>query len=146
MQTKDGPVAIDHDLSFPTNPPRNCASLVPTLIAVPFQVQTEDGIRVRERAVDNVFYRNYCMPPVIDREMYNVIMAIDLQNLEATYRECGLTRFEIGAAMGRARGLQAAAQWLWEQSRVIEPTRWAESQRVKNFCNDQNFYAARHYH
>ncbi|MDR1173423.1 MAG: hypothetical protein LBK24_01355 [Puniceicoccales bacterium] len=149
MLTKDGPVAIDHDLSFPTNPPRSFAYSVPDRIVAIFQgldpANSSQMISI-ERAVDDRSRRNYCMPPVIDRGMYDVIIAIDLGKLETMYQECGLTRHEIGAAMARAQGLKAAAQWLMVQGRVIEPNRWAESQRVWTLCNGQNFYAARHYY
>jgi hypothetical protein len=140
--TKDGPVAIDHDLSFPTNPPRDFAATVPISIVVEQQWQGE----LIGRAIDNKSPRNYCMPPVIDREMYKVIMAIDPDVLENMYRECGLTRHEIQAAMSRARALQSAAQRLIKQGRVIDPNRWVVSHRVSNLCNDCNFYAARHYY
>jgi hypothetical protein len=137
--TKDGPVAIDHDLSFPTNPPRNFATTVPTKIAV--------GKPPDDCAVDGVSPRNYCIPPVIDREMYEVIMAINLTDLKNMYKECRLTRHEIQAAMSRARALQNMAQELMDQNRVIDPNRWVKvSTRKKGPCNGDNFYAARHFH
>jgi hypothetical protein len=140
--TKDGPVAIDHDLSFPTNPPRDFAATVPTEIAV---AQQRQG-KLVGRAVDGISRRNYCMPPVIDKEMYKVIMAIDLNDLENMYKECGLTRFEIRAAMSRAWALQSEAQRLMDQGRVIDPNRWAVvSTKKKGPCNGDNFYALRHY-
>jgi hypothetical protein len=142
MLTKAGrPVAIDHDLSFPTNPPRNFAGIIPTMIAVPFQTRFGH----RERAIDNVSWRNYCMPPVIDQDMYNVIIAIDLGELKATYEECGLTRPEISAAMARAQGLKDAAWRMGREGRVIGPTYWLDSPVVRHSCNASNFYAYRHY-
>jgi hypothetical protein len=141
MLTGDGlPVAIDHDLSFPTNPPRNFAGIVPTMIAVPFRTQWGP----MEAAIDGKSPGNYCMPPVIDREMYDVIMAIDLPRLEATYRDCGLTRTEISAAMARAKRVKAVAQERKEAGRVIEPNQWGSSQLVTQYCDMRNFYAARH--
>jgi hypothetical protein len=41
--TKDGPVAIDHDLSFPTSPPRDFAAKVPINIAV--EREPDDELR-----------------------------------------------------------------------------------------------------
>jgi hypothetical protein len=140
--TKDGPVAIDHDLSFPTNPPRKFAATVPLQIAVRHQLSGKPAIM----AVDGIKSRNYCMPPVIDEEMYKVIMAINPDKLKNMYEECGLTRHEIQAAMSRVRALQSAAKQLKDQDRVIAPNRWAESGRVKNFCNNYNFYAVRHFY
>jgi hypothetical protein len=140
MLTAGGPVAIDHDLAFPTNPPRSFAGTVPWRL-----VQTIQTLRgPRERAIDDQSWRNYCMPPVIDREMYTVIMAMDLREFAVALRECGLTKPEIGAAMERARGLQAAAQQLMDQGRVIEPDQWEDAQQVRNHCNEQNFYALRY--
>ncbi|MDR0741940.1 MAG: hypothetical protein LBE98_00545 [Puniceicoccales bacterium] len=109
--TKDGPIGIDHDLSFPTNTPQNCC----------------------------------CIPPVIDREMYSVIMAINLSRLQAMYQECGLTRPEVSAAMARAEGLQARAQELMDQDLVIEPDQWEASPLMRTHCNPQNFYAAQNW-
>jgi hypothetical protein len=141
LLTKDGPIAIDHDLSFPTNPPRGFAGAVPWGIVSIFQMPNGS---LQEMSIDGVSWRNYCMPPVIDRDMYNAIMAIDLLRLEATYWECGLTRPEIDAAMARASGLKAAANQLMAAGRVIEPDQWATSQQVRDYCNRQNSYAARH--
>jgi hypothetical protein len=138
--TKDGPVAIDHDLSFPTDPPRKFAATVPTNIAV---AQRWRG-KLVGRAVDNKSRRNYCMPPVIDEEMYKVIMAIKSDELENMYEECGLTRPEIQAAMSRVEALKKAAQELMEQNRVIAQNEWAASCRVRDHCNTRNFYATRH--
>jgi endo-1,4-beta-D-glucanase Y len=85
------------------------------------------------------------MPPVIDREMYKVIMAIDLNELKNMYEECGLTRFEIQAAMSRAEALKSAAQRLIKQGRVIDPNRWVEVSTAEGSrCTIRNFYAARH--
>jgi hypothetical protein len=140
--TKDGPVAIDHDLSFPTNPPRNFAAMVPaTLVSL--------GPSTKEEAVDGRSPTNYCMPPVIDQEMYDVIMAIDLGELKNMYEECGLTRSEIVPAMARAKGLKAEAQKLMGEGRVIDPAQWiispwVTSSLVKKHCNGKNFYATRH--
>jgi hypothetical protein len=140
--TKDGPVAIDHDLSFPTDPPRDCAAIVPFDIAVDHVIDDKPY----ELAVDGVSPRNYCMPPVIDWEMYKVIMAINLTELKNMYEECGLTRFEIKAAISRAEALKEAAQQL-PKRRVIDPNRWAVvSTKKKGPCNDCNFYAARHFY
>jgi hypothetical protein len=97
-----------------------------------------------EVAIDGKSPRNFGMPPVIDREMYDVIMAIDLQKLEADLRECGLTRPEVNAAVERTRELQTAARQLMDQGRVIEPNEWATSSLVQQHCNTQNFYACRH--
>jgi hypothetical protein len=107
MLAENGPVAIDHDLSFPTT------------------------------SVDK-------MPPVIDRNMYTVIMAIDLEKSETNLRECGLTRSEITAAVERTRGLQTAARQLMDQGRVIEPNEWATSLLVQECCDTGNFYAKTH--
>jgi hypothetical protein len=71
-------------------------------------------------------------------------MAIDLPALETMYRECGLTRPEIGAAMARARGLQDAAQQLMADGRVIEPGESESSPLVQQWCNRLNSYALRH--
>jgi hypothetical protein len=139
--TKDGPVAIDHDLSFPTNPPRNFADKVPWSLVFLFQKPQSQSI---ERAVDGKSPRNYCMPPVIDEDMYKVIMAIDLPRLETTYQECGLTRPEIGAAMARAHGLKVAARQLKTDGRVIKLDQWSLP-HTQYLCNEQNSYAARHY-
>jgi hypothetical protein len=134
--TKDGPVAIDHDLSFPTNPPRGIAGTVPLSLVAQFGV-----------AVDGISPRNYGMPPVIDREMHDVIMAIDLPALKNMYEECGLTKPEVDAAMARARGLKDAAQQLESVGRVIEPNTWASQfLLVSEHCNRQNFYAFRHFY
>jgi hypothetical protein len=138
--TKNGPVAFDHDSSFPTNPPRNFAGTVPWVLGP--TSQTPFG--PRGRAIDNISWRNYCMPPVIDRDMYNVIIAIDLGELKATYEECGLTRPEISAAMARARGLHNAALWMEKEGRVIGPNQWVDSPVVQQECNASNFYARRH--
>jgi hypothetical protein len=142
MLTGDGPIAFDHDLSFPTDPPRNFADKIPLRLVS--TVRTLLG--PKEVAIDCKpgTLRNYCMPPVIDREMYDVIMAIDLPALESMYEECGLTRLEIGAAMARAEGLQMAARQLMEVDRVIEPNQWRNSPPVREHCNAQNFYAFRH--
>jgi hypothetical protein len=139
MLTRDDrPVAIDHDLSFPTNPPRDFANTVPITLVVPCTMQ---GGKSGYCAIDGKSYRNYCMPPVIDEDMYNVIMAIDLTKLEDMCKECGLTRPEIAAAMNRARGLQNAAVALKESGMVIKPSKWSHQ-----YLGVTNSYAARHYH
>jgi hypothetical protein len=135
MLTEGGPVAIDHDLSFPTNPPRNFAAQVPQVLAK----EVREGV---DLAVDNESPRNYCMPPLIDREMYDVIMSIDLRALENMYNEHGLTRYEICAAMNRAVELQRIAQTMMTLNRVIEPTKW---EAYNQYCGHLNSYAARHY-
>jgi hypothetical protein len=57
--TKDGPVAIDHDLSFPTDPPRKFAATVPFQIAVRY-VPNSGNYNL---AVDGVSPRNSaCLP------------------------------------------------------------------------------------
>jgi hypothetical protein len=144
--TENGPVAIDHDLSFPTNPLRNLPDQVPESLVDLFQVPSRHKKKslTLELAVHKKSPRNYCMPPVIDQEMFDVIMAIDLDKLRATYQECGLTRFEIQAAMGRAEGLKMAAEGLKNQGRVIAPNKWATSLLIKRSCNRRNFYALRH--
>jgi hypothetical protein len=129
------PVGIDHDLSFPTKPPRNFAD------SIPDQLVKFDG--QREYAIDGVSLRNYGMPPFIDSEMRNVIRALDLKELEAMYGECGLTRPQLSAAMSRARGLKARVEAL-EQSptkMIIEPDAWAS---YSPGLNVDNSYAARH--
>jgi hypothetical protein len=136
--TGDGPVAIDHDLSFPTNPPRAIAGTVPVAIV------SSVSRNPYNKSVDGVSYRNYCMPPVIDQEMYEVIMAIDLDKLKNMYEECGLTRSEIDAAMARAEGLKVEARQLQDQDRVIEPSEWASSPQVQRYCDLRNSYAHRH--
>ncbi|MDR2432740.1 MAG: hypothetical protein LBD34_03235 [Puniceicoccales bacterium] len=72
-------------------------------------------------------------------------LAIDFPALEAMYVECGLTRPEIDAAIGRARGLQAAAQELKRQGRVIRPDQRGE-QWVVNMHTVENSYAVRHFY
>jgi hypothetical protein len=141
MLTRDGPVAIDHDLSFPTNPPRGFADGVPLNITKSRQVRWNMTI---EQAIDGKSPRNYCMPPFIDKDMYNVIMGIDLGKLEGMYQRCGLTRPEIAAAMRRAQMLINSAQNLWNNGMVIAPNEWRDSQRVKDSCNEKNLYAIRH--
>jgi hypothetical protein len=133
MLTSDGPIAIDHDLSFPTNPPRELADTVPTIIST------------GASAIDYKTARNYCMPPVIDREMFDVIMAIDVDTLANMYQECGLTRLEIQSALSRARGLKEHALAMEKEGLVIDPTEWIRSEIVTQHCNESNFYAMRHY-
>jgi hypothetical protein len=142
MLTEAGPVAIDHDFSYPTNPPRRIAEEIPMNLVATFQTP---GSQFKEGAVDGVLDRNYGMPPVIDREMYDVIMAIDLHKWEGMHKECGLIELEVRAAMARTRGLQAAAQQLNDLGRVIRPDEWASSPLVGQLCNQQNFYAERHF-
>ncbi|MDR2432544.1 MAG: hypothetical protein LBD34_02210 [Puniceicoccales bacterium] len=133
MLTENGPVAIDHDLSFPTSPPRDFADKVPKSLVGLFQVRSRQKKKLitTELAVDEKSPRNYCVPPVIDQEMFGIITAIDLDKLRATYQECGLTRLEIQAAMGRAEGLKRAAEKLKNQGRVIESDQWETSPLVK---------------
>jgi hypothetical protein len=50
------------------------------------------------------------MPPVIDSEMYDIIMAIDLTDLENMHEGCGLIMHEILAAISRAGALKSAAR------------------------------------
>jgi DNA-binding transcriptional ArsR family regulator len=146
MVTKNGPTAIDHDLSFPTKSARKFADSVPeTLVAI---FQNSNGLlwegSTTGQSVDGISVRNYCMPPIIDRDMYNVIMAIDLDELKNMYQGCGLTRPEIDAAMARARGLKDAAQRLMGYGLVIEPGEWESSPLVQEWCNRLNSYAYRH--
>jgi hypothetical protein len=102
--THDGPIAIDHDLSFPTVPLRDFAATVSTNI-VGQQKRVING-KSHDFAVDGVSSRNYYMPLVIDWEMYKVIMAIDLNELKNMCEGCGLTRHEIQAAMSRTDALK----------------------------------------
>ncbi|MDR1528517.1 MAG: hypothetical protein LBS22_02960 [Puniceicoccales bacterium] len=139
IQTKDGLVAIDHDLSFLTCPPRSFASIIPEVIVMPTD-RIEDGHPV-ETAVDGVKTSSYCMPPVIDSEMYTVIMGIDLNELGEMYRECNLTRLQIKTAMARAQALKKKVEELKNKQLVIEPNEWAQSEQVKTHCNARNFYA-----
>jgi hypothetical protein len=130
MYTEDLPVGIDHDLSFPMNPPRNFAGSVPDRLG--------NG---HDRAVDGAARRNYCMPPFIDGQMRDVIMALDLEELEAMYRECGLTRLELSAAMSRARALKSRVGALG-QDQIIEPSAWEANEGRLGYDNS---YAVRHY-
>jgi hypothetical protein len=139
MLTADGPVAIDHDLSFPTNPPREFAGAVPKTLSIPFQ---RPDLYL---AIDRVSMRNYCMPPFIDEDMYNVITNINLDELEGMYQRCGLTRHEIAAALDRARELQNEAQALEKSGMVIQPNEWAMPQKLEPL-NVRNSYAVRHYY
>ncbi|MDR1457242.1 MAG: hypothetical protein LBI47_00080, partial [Puniceicoccales bacterium] len=132
MLTGDGPIAIDHDLSFPTDPPRKFADKISRVLV--YKHQTPQGHPV-DAAIDGKSPRNYCMPPVIDRDMYNVIMAIDLPALENMYKEHGLTKPEIGAAMARAKELQRVAQKRMTDGLVIEPNQWESSLLVTQQCN-----------
>ncbi|MDR2779157.1 MAG: hypothetical protein LBB16_02625, partial [Puniceicoccales bacterium] len=126
MLTANGPVAIDHDLSFPTYPPRALADTVPTEIVCSYESLENLGQYI-EAAIDCRSNRNYCMPPVIDRKMFDVIMAIDVDTLANMYQECGLTRLEIQSALSRARGLKEHALAMEKEGRVIDPTEWIRS-------------------
>jgi hypothetical protein len=141
MLTADGPVAVDHDLSFPTNPPREFAGTVPLNIT---KSRWAWWNIVIEQAIDGKSHRNYCMPPFIDEDMYNVITNINLDELEGMYQRCGLTRLEISAAMDRAQVLINIARNLRNNRKVIAPNEWRDSQRVKDSCNETNLYAIRH--
>jgi hypothetical protein len=142
VRTKNGPIAVDHDLSFPIHPPRSFASIVPTVIAL-HTGQYEDGHPIKN-AVDGMASGNYCMPPVIDTDMYNVITKLDLDELVSMYQKCGLTRLEIEAAKARAQALKSKVEELKNRELIIDPKEWACSEKVKQLCNVDNFYALRH--
>jgi hypothetical protein len=133
MYTPEGrSVGIDHDLSFPLERQR------PHIAgAVPFHL-----VNPNERAgVDGIGNRNYGMPPFIDTQMQTVIRVLDLGKLESMYRECGLTRPEIEAAMSRARGLKFFAEEHAQQGRIIAPNYWAS---CSPHLSVYDSYAARH--
>ncbi|MDR0742207.1 MAG: hypothetical protein LBE98_01965 [Puniceicoccales bacterium] len=142
IQTKNGPVAVDHDLSFLTYPPRSFASIIPKVIVMP--TDRVEGDHSVETAVDGVKTSNYCMPPVIDWEMHTVIMNIDLNELGEMYRECNLTRLQIEAAVERVRALKDKVEELKRCDLVIKPDEWEQSEQVKTHCNTYNFYAKWH--
>ncbi|MDR1255587.1 MAG: hypothetical protein LBJ94_01490 [Puniceicoccales bacterium] len=113
------PISIDHDLSFPTNPPRSFAGTVPNKI---YEMETICG-RWRNMAADGQHGFNYCMPPAIDREMYDVVMALDAKPngaLERLYKRCMLPDNAIGAAMERARELQSRVSAIPSKNLVID--------------------------
>jgi hypothetical protein len=142
MLTKNGPVAFDHDLSFPTHPPRSFASIIPKVIAMTMGMP-EDGRPAV--AVDGVMTHNYCMLPVIDSEMYTIITNLDLQKLKGMYQKRGLPRSAMKAAMARAQALKKKAEKLKQRGLVIEPNEWEHSEKVKTLCSSDNFYAKWHF-
>ncbi|MDR2432778.1 MAG: hypothetical protein LBD34_03430 [Puniceicoccales bacterium] len=129
-------VAFDHDMSFPTNPPRSFASIVPESIV--------SSNYPAEVAFDGLKTSNYCMPCIIDTDMFNVIMAIDLNKLENMYKKCGLTRMEISPAMARAQALKNKVRELKQHGLVIKPNEWEQSEKVRSLCNNRNCYARWH--
>ncbi|MDR2603521.1 MAG: hypothetical protein LBC11_03100 [Puniceicoccales bacterium] len=135
------PVAIDHDLSFPTSQARTFAGTIPKFIVR--SDKTEDGHSV-EVAADGLRTSSYCMPPVIDNDMLAVIRAINLDELRKMYQECGLTSLEIDPAMARTEALKAEAEELNRNGCVIDPDEWERSEQVKKLCNAGNFYAKWH--
>jgi hypothetical protein len=132
MYNSGTPVGVDHDMSFPSSYVRpGLTSVIPGII---------DDNGQNPWSVPGIRFRNFCMPPVIDKTMYDAIKSIDLKNLESKYRACGLTRFEISAAMRRAEMLQIAA----DRVQVIAPEAWATSRWVQQLCKRSNFYAFKH--
>jgi hypothetical protein len=143
VKEEDGQVvAFDHDLSFVTHPPRSFASIIPKVISIPSRI-IEDGHLIKT-AIDGQKASNYCMPPVIDMEMYTVIENLDLNELENMYRGRGLIESQIEAAIARARELQTKVQQLKDQGLIIEPNEWVSSPLVQAHCNAHNFYAKWH--
>ncbi|MDR0742206.1 MAG: hypothetical protein LBE98_01960 [Puniceicoccales bacterium] len=136
--TKYGPVAIDHDLSFPTVLARSFAGTIPNSI----RSYTRGPV---DHANDGITSKNYCMPPVIDEDMYKVIMAMDLDELKSIYQECGLTRYEITPALARAQALKKKVEKLKQRGSVIKSDEWEQSEKVKTLCTPDNFYALLHY-
>ncbi|MDR1375671.1 MAG: hypothetical protein LBJ45_02570 [Holosporaceae bacterium] len=129
-------IGIDHDMSFPSTWDRP-------------QLARE----IPDKTVDNGWerwsvpgkqFRTFCMPPVIDSDMYNAIMSMDVNELWRNLRECGLTRPEIDGAIKRTRLLKTSATRLMNNGMVIQPSAWATSQRVAIHCNRNNFYAISH--
>ncbi|MDR1891345.1 MAG: hypothetical protein LBQ23_04225 [Puniceicoccales bacterium] len=141
--TRSGPVAIDHDLSFPTHPPRSIASIIPKVLALDTGRLSKNGHPIKN-AIDGVTPLNYCMPPVIDTDMYNIIKDLNLDELSKTYQRCGLTRLEMEAAMARAQALKNKVEELNSNQLVIAPDQWGQSEEVRSHCNPYNFYALLH--
>ncbi|MDR2432473.1 MAG: hypothetical protein LBD34_01845 [Puniceicoccales bacterium] len=129
--TKNGPVAFDNDLSFLTSRGRTSAGVITKTLS------SIDG-------VGGVDLKNYCMPPVIDENMCEVIEAIELDKLENMYRKCGLTSLEIEPALARAQALKKKVEKLKQRGLVIKPNEWARSKKVRKHCNKNNFYALFH--
>ncbi|MDR1255729.1 MAG: hypothetical protein LBJ94_02285 [Puniceicoccales bacterium] len=127
MYIENSPIGIDHDFSFPTDPPQKFAGSIPDQLA-------------RKIGKHEWADRNYGMPPIIDRQMRDVIGALDLKELEAMYRKCGLTKLELSAAMSRARELKSRVKAL-SRSQIIAPSAWEANQ---GRLTDTNSYAARH--
>lgn len=151
---------FDHDSSFPTLQ-RNtntgekcgkwiCEENVATRIPKVLAAADENGNFFRGHfrgtySVDGGSVRNFCMPPVIDTKMYGAIMNLDLNLLELRYRDSGLTRPEIDAAMARASLLKEEVKRMVLEDKVIKPDQWGNSALLRDKgCNSANFYAFYH--
>ncbi|MDR1528516.1 MAG: hypothetical protein LBS22_02955 [Puniceicoccales bacterium] len=87
--TKYGPVAIDHDLSFPTLFSRSFADTIKLDAG-----RVKNGRHV-QNAVDGMTPNGYCMLPVMDEDTYALTMAVDLDDLlvlRKKYRKKGERR------------------------------------------------------
>ncbi|MDR0693117.1 MAG: hypothetical protein LBF49_00900 [Puniceicoccales bacterium] len=121
-------VAFDHEFSYPILSSRTFASMIPTAVS----------------AIDGMESKSYCMPPVIDEDMFRLVESLELDKLENMYREYGLTSLEIDPAMARARALKEKVEELKQNGRVIKRDEWISSPLVKAHCNSKNFYALFH--
>ncbi|MDR1401344.1 MAG: hypothetical protein LBI81_00080 [Puniceicoccales bacterium] len=124
MLCKGYPVGIDHDMSFSMTADSDINSLL----------------------------ENYCVPPVIDTEMYTFIKGLDLNKLEDTYRSCGLTGSEVSSAIKRAMLLKNIIKK--DGGRIspsgvflINKDAWVDTvKKHSSIFTEKNFYAQKHTH
>jgi hypothetical protein len=132
-----GVVAFDNDWSFPSSRSRpGLTKCIPDKLI--------DRGNEPWAAVPGRMFRTFCMPPVIDTNMFDAINNLDLKKLKSICEGCGLTPGEVDATVFRGKLLKEAATRLYVAEKVISPNDWVGSPVVKRLCSPKNFYAFAH--